>query len=67
MLRHNEWASMDGQVCLVTSFTPLATAENGAVVSVSKGTPYASVQLLYNAKISLKKKSMGTLLIRPTS
>ena len=36
---------MDGQVCLVTSFTPLATAENGAVVSVSKGTPYASVQL----------------------
>jgi len=44
-LKENDWASIDGQMCLVTSFTPKAKVENGAVVAMSAGTPYASVLL----------------------
>jgi hypothetical protein len=45
MLKHREWASIEGQFCLVTSFTPVATVNNGSVARASGGMPYASVQL----------------------
>jgi hypothetical protein len=44
-LKDNDWASIDGQLCLVTAFTPMAKVENGSVVAMSAGTPYASVRL----------------------
>jgi hypothetical protein len=45
-LRDSEWASIDGDLCLVTKFVPLAgRIENGSVVAFDTGTPYASVQL----------------------
>ncbi len=44
-LKDNDWASIDGQLCLVTAFTPMAKVENGSVVAMSSGTPYASVRL----------------------
>ena len=44
-LKDNDWASIDGQLCLVTAFTPMAKFENGSVVAMSAGTPYASVRL----------------------
>jgi hypothetical protein len=44
-LKDSDWASIDGQLCLVTAFTPMAKVENGSVVAMSAGTPYASVRL----------------------
>jgi hypothetical protein len=45
-LRDTEWASIDGNLCLVTEFVPLAgRIENGSVVAVDTSTPYASVRL----------------------
>jgi len=44
-LKDNDWASIDGQLCLVTAFTPMAKVENGSVVAMKPGTPYASVRL----------------------
>jgi hypothetical protein len=45
-LRDSEWASIDGDLCLVTEFVPLAgRIENGSVVAFDSSTPYASVQL----------------------
>jgi hypothetical protein len=45
LLTDKEWASIDGQLCLATAFTPMAMVENGSVVAMGAGTPYASVQL----------------------
>jgi len=45
LLTDNQWASIDGQLCLVTTFTPMATIERGSVVAMSAGTPYGSVHL----------------------
>lgn len=44
-LKDNDWASIDGQLCLVTAFTPMAKVENDSVVVINAGTPYASVRL----------------------
>lgn len=44
-LKDNDWAPIDGQLCFVTAFTPMAKVENGSVVAMSAGTPYASVRL----------------------
>ncbi len=45
LLKDKDWASIDGQLCLVTDFTPMAKVENGSVVAMSADTPYASVRL----------------------
>ncbi|MDO8680861.1 MAG: hypothetical protein Q7R30_20265 [Acidobacteriota bacterium] len=45
LLNDNQWSSIDGQLCLVTTFTPMATVQDGSVVAMSAGTPYASVHL----------------------
>ena len=47
LLRNDEWVAIDGRLCLVTAFTPMATVENGSVVAMSASTPYASVHLNY--------------------
>jgi len=44
-LKDNDWASIDGQLCLVTAFTPMAKVENGSVVAMSADTPYSSLRL----------------------
>jgi len=44
-LTDNDWASIDGQLCLVTAFTPMEKVENGLVMAMSAGTPYASVRI----------------------
>lgn len=43
LVKDHEWSLIDGEVCRVIDFTPLAKLENGKV-SVSK-MPYASVTL----------------------
>jgi hypothetical protein len=45
-LRDTEWAAIDGNLCLVTEFVPLAgRIENGSVLALDTSTPYASVRL----------------------
>ncbi|MEK9135927.1 MAG: hypothetical protein AAB393_02290 [Bacteroidota bacterium] len=44
LLKDKEWDSIDGQLCLVKAFAPMAKVENGSVVAIP-GTPYASVRL----------------------
>ena len=45
LLKDEDWASIEGRLCLVTDFVPLAKVENGQVLPVSSATPYASVRL----------------------
>jgi hypothetical protein len=45
MRKDSEWSVIDGDPCKVIEFTPLATIENGKVVSLNKAEPYASVIL----------------------
>lgn len=45
MLKDSEWATIDGEACLVTKFTPAASVQNGRIVSRSISTPYASLSL----------------------
>ena len=45
LLKDSDWATVDGQLCLVTAFTPMATVEDGQVVAVGTGRPYAAVSL----------------------
>jgi hypothetical protein len=44
LLSDRDWASIDGRVCLVTDFVPMAAFQAGRVVALP-GTPYASVRL----------------------
>jgi len=43
--KDSEWSAINGEPCRVLSFTPLATIENGKVLSPNKTEPYASVIL----------------------
>lgn len=45
LLKDKDWASIDGRLCLVTDFVPLARVESGRVRAMSQTTPYASVRL----------------------
>jgi len=45
LLKDRHWAAIDGHLCLVTEFTPLASVENGQVKSSNLTLPYASVRL----------------------
>jgi hypothetical protein len=45
-LRDSEWASIEGKLCLATTFVPMSgNIVNGAVVSLDQTKPYASVRL----------------------
>ena len=44
LLTDKDWSSIDGQVCLVLEFSPMAKMESGEVIAIPK-LPYASVQL----------------------
>jgi len=43
--KDNEWSIVNGDPCRVLGFTPIATIENGKVLSPNKTDPYASVVL----------------------
>ena len=45
LLKDKDWAPIEGRLCLVTDFVPLAKVENGRVRTISSATPYASVRL----------------------
>jgi hypothetical protein len=45
LLNDTEWAMIDGRLCLVTDFSPMAKVEHGTVQALSATTPYASVRL----------------------
>lgn len=45
LLRDRDWASIEGQLCLVTEFVPMAGMKNGQVIALGAGLPYASVTL----------------------
>jgi hypothetical protein len=40
-----EWSVIDGEVCRVTAFTPMARVEGGRVITLSKSAPYASIDV----------------------
>ena len=40
-----DWTSIDGQLCIVTAFVPIAKMENGKIIAISHTTPYGSVHL----------------------
>src|SRR4051812_42869961 len=39
-----DWRTIDGRVCHVKVFTPMATVENGDVRAPDKVTPYATIE-----------------------
>jgi len=43
--KDTEWSIIDGEPCRVISFTPIATVENGKILTSNKTKPYASVAL----------------------
>ena len=44
-LTDRDWSAIDGELCLVTEFVPIATFENGQVRAINTTTPYAAVKL----------------------
>jgi len=46
MLRDSDWSTIDGELCRVIDFMPMAgSVKNGKVVAFNISTPYASVSL----------------------
>jgi hypothetical protein len=45
LLKDSHWDSVEGQICRVRRFTPLATVDNGEIRSPNWTLPYASVEL----------------------
>jgi hypothetical protein len=46
LLRDEDWRPLDGEICRVTAFTPLAGRVEGAEVkSFTRGLPYASIEI----------------------
>lgn len=43
LIKDRDWAFLDGLLCEVTNFTPLAKVENGEVVTTNRSTPYAFI------------------------
>lgn len=44
-LKNSDWETINGRLCLVLEFAPLAKVESGNIVTLTSGTPYASVRL----------------------
>lgn len=45
LIKDKDCSVIDGDVCRVKAFTPLATVENGRVRALHWSTPYASIQI----------------------
>lgn len=45
LLKDSDWAQIDGQMCLVTEFVPMARIADGQVIAINAQLPYASVTL----------------------
>lgn len=45
LLKNRDWAAIDGQMCLVTEFAPMAKVSNGQITAINSQLPYASVML----------------------
>lgn len=56
LLQDNDWKIIDGELCRVIKFTPLATVQEGKVKTIDNSTPYASIILECK---SLSKETTG--------
>jgi hypothetical protein len=45
LLRDKEWSVIEGAVCRVKAFTPMATVEDGRVTAIGESLPYASIEI----------------------
>ena len=45
LTKDRDWAALDGLLCEVTKFTPLAKLENNRVVAVDRSMPYAFIDI----------------------
>jgi hypothetical protein len=45
LLSNRDWAAVEGQLCLVTEFVPMAAMDRGHVTAINATTPLASVGL----------------------
>lgn len=47
LLKDKEWSLIDGELCLITNFTPFmgSAVKDGVVISPDTSTPYASVEV----------------------
>lgn len=45
LIKDREWGLIDGELCRVIDFTPLASVKDGKVSNLSGTTPYASVTI----------------------
>lgn len=43
LVRDRDWAAIDGHVCRVKSFNPLARIEDGSIVCIDRAAPYALI------------------------
>lgn len=45
LLRDKDWSLVDGEICKIIAFTPLASIKNGTILKIDHSTPYASITL----------------------
>jgi hypothetical protein len=45
LVRDRDWAAIDGHICRVTSFNPLAQVEGGKVGRAGRRSPYALISM----------------------
>lgn len=45
MRKDSEWSAIDGDLCKIIEFTPLATIKNGKIIASNKTEPYAFIIL----------------------
>jgi hypothetical protein len=45
LLSDNDWSIVEGGLCRVKGFSPMATIQHGKVLTLGKSVPYASVTL----------------------
>jgi hypothetical protein len=45
LLTDDDWATIDGRLCLVTTFVPMAKVQGDSVIAMSATMPYGSVHI----------------------
>jgi len=45
LLKNSDWRVIDGEVCRVIDFIPMASIKDGKVLAINRTTPYAAVDL----------------------
>jgi len=45
LLKDSQWSAIDGELCRVIDFVPMASIKGGKIFAIDKTTPYASVLL----------------------